>query len=1103
MESGKSSNLEGFEKLVYEQLKSAYRKYKTDVYYNKFSAIQRAELAEFEINKFCNAEGVVNEDCANNYFEKITKRLLNDQDLFFEELLSKIGIMAFPKKMKDIKVKNCEESKTIISNFSKESFDVERLYYFISLPVEAHILGILWILREGYILDDVLYKNCYGNRINKLVLEKIKKGEVKGEYYSEFNTFLFEPYFEKYQSWRDKGLTNAEKLIEENHDAIIFSIDLKDYYYRSKINFKNLSNALSCGRKRIYGENQQLDVKSSELNNSLTFFIKQIFKKYSDFFVMKSEHNPSPNYQLPMIPLGFAPSLIISNWYLLGFDKAILEDLHPSYYGRYVDDILIVLPSHNKSESFGPQFIENLPPKDIFKKYLSHKDNDLLNSIFSPIKKNYFLHNKKLTLYCDKHNSTNEGKIDFFYENLRIQSDKLKFFIFSHNHSKALIDKFKREIYENSSEFRLMPDTKKLYDDFGADVYSMKYSDSINKLRDIKDFEVSKFQLSKKLSQLIRDSLYETDKKPVTIIKEIISSFDGNTFDFLILWEQFFTYLYINDKLSEFIEQLKKFISYIDNLNCEEDYLQKNDFNYNKNNDKLLKKTLFKYLYYVCTRVLSIKQMKKGINLDKFFNKRYIKSYSISDIFDLGTFDNLNHRKEIRNYVSSALINNLLMKNPLSNLDFIYPKLINNINNENEIEEYNLLDTKDRFFDKEKYNLENNNLPTSSFYNGFCYPRYINFHECTLHSINYIIYNSSNNVVLNSDKYLKWSLGLYNKLNYGIPFESEESHRNNNSFFVDKCNFDCENNGEKCHLLKNNHFVKTPYKENVNKIKVGLANINFTNELVEKRLYKHPNLSYKRLELLRNIVNDAIKKQVDILIMPEVYVPYEWVEHLVEASRKKQMAIIFGIEYLINNFQDKEYIGNYIGMALPSVDEQSKHYNCTLAIRLKNHYSPHELNTFKNFDLRPIENENNESKYILCVWRDIHIIPYCCYEIADIHDRSIFKSCADIITVSEFNKDTLYFNNIVESLSRDLFCYCIKSNTSKYGGSSIIQPSDTANRYLLQLKGGDDDYIVTHELNISRLRKRQCKHYTYVDDDYLKPKPPGFDDNIVKKKNKC
>lgn len=48
------------------------------------------------------------------------------------------------------------------------------------------------------------------------------------------------------------------------------------------------------------------------------------------------------------IPIGFTSSAILSNWYLMGFDKDIKSKINPSYYGRYVDDILLVffIPGH-------------------------------------------------------------------------------------------------------------------------------------------------------------------------------------------------------------------------------------------------------------------------------------------------------------------------------------------------------------------------------------------------------------------------------------------------------------------------------------------------------------------------------------------------------------------------------------------------------------------------------------------------------------------------------------------------------------------------------------------------------------------------------------
>lgn len=43
-----------------------------------------------------------------------------------------------------------------------------------------------------------------------------------------------------------------------------------------------------------------------------------------------------------ILPIGFAPSNIIANYALSKFDKAIVNELNPLYYGRYVDDVIIV-----------------------------------------------------------------------------------------------------------------------------------------------------------------------------------------------------------------------------------------------------------------------------------------------------------------------------------------------------------------------------------------------------------------------------------------------------------------------------------------------------------------------------------------------------------------------------------------------------------------------------------------------------------------------------------------------------------------------------------------------------------------------------------------
>ena len=71
--------------------------------------------------------------------------------------------------------------------------------------------------------------------------------------------------------------------------------------------------------------------------------------------------------------------------------------------------------------------------------------------------------------------------------------------------------------------------------------------------------------------------------------------------------------------------------------------------------------------------------------------------------------------------------------------------------------------------------------------------------------------------------------------------------------------------------------------------------------------------------------------------------------------------------------------------------------------------------------------------YPLFIWNGIWFSVYCCYELADICDRALFKSYSDLMIAVEWNKDTNYYSNIIESLSRDMHCFCVQVNSSGYG----------------------------------------------------------------------
>jgi hypothetical protein len=105
-----------------------------------------------------------------------------------------------------------------------------------------------------------------------------------------------------------------------------------------------------------------------------------------------------------------------------------------------------------------------------------------------------------------------------------------------------------------------------------------------------------------------------------------------------------------------------------------------------------------------------------------------------------------------------------------------------------------------------------------------------------------------------------------------------------------------------------------------------------------------------------------------------------------------------------------------------------------------------------------------------------------------------------MIVAVECNKDTNYFGNIVESLSRDLHCYCVQVNTSEYGDSRITQPMKQEMQDLLVVKGGLNSSLLIGEIDVQGLREFQLKDYSLKESGDFKPLPPDYNKEIVRRK---
>ena len=285
---------------------------------------------------------------------------------------------------------------------------------------------------------------------------------------------------------------------------------------------------------------------------------------------------------------------------------------------------------------------------------------------------------------------------------------------------------------------------------------------------------------------------------------------------------------------------------------------------------------------------------------------------------------------------------------------------------------------------------------------------------------------------------------------------------------------------EKLPKLTNSIFDIKSDDEKKNKLKIGIVSIKVDLQNVEKSYLKSPNLSYNRLQKIFDILNLSIKdknQKPDLLIFPEVSIPYAWIHLMVRFAKKNDIGLIFGVEHI--NIKNK--VSNYTCVMLPfKIDT---HISLFINFDLKRHYAPAEILDIEGNKHLKI-NSNLSDKPQVYNWRNTIFSTLNCYELTDISLRTKLVGEIDFLVAIEYNKDINYFSNIIESASRDIHCYIIQVNTSDYGDSRITQPTKTEIKDIAKIKGGQNVYLVIDEIDIKKLRKFQSQ--TIAGQDRLK-----------------
>lgn len=491
-------------------VETAYRKLKSYVYYDKTDLRLRTRLAAFE--------------CSKDFLDKLesVKEVLNSDEPTvepgFQQWLSDVNFRIVPKKIRSESDDefNCDDhhGKFITNVTSAKTIHVDKVNYFFDGPIELYIISVLWIMIEGRHLDAQLFPECCGSRLS----EKLRNE-------GDESLQLFSKYHEQYARWRDTGIRKAKQLLtDENKNVAILGLDLQEYFYRINIDFDGVGDKL----KSINKSNDE------EGSSVLLGCIKAIGLAYrASIQQLMLKTHPDIEESVTGLPIGLPSSLVLANWYLQDFDASILNGIKPAYYGRYVDDILLVVPIGRMpaSKSGGPvkAFLQEL----------------LVNA----------------GLLEEIEDGTYEVQAR---PGLRLQQSKCILQYFDAKHSIAGLEKFQKKLEENGSDFLLLPVDEA--DNSMEDIaYELLYEGSVNKFRSVKGVAENRYELAKHLARQTILHLVTDDPPDRTVSKGLQKFFKGRSaIEFFDLWERVLTLLGISgdgSTLRAFTKQLKSEIS--------------------------------------------------------------------------------------------------------------------------------------------------------------------------------------------------------------------------------------------------------------------------------------------------------------------------------------------------------------------------------------------------------------------------------------------------------------------------------------------------------------------------------------------------------------
>jgi len=982
--------------LSLEDLGLAYRKAKVDLYYSSHASLRA--IADYE------------EQLAVN-LETLQGKINGENECWVREKCFLGEWILAPKSITPPQINKIEnglifsspthawQHKNEIINKTDNDTKAAAEFRLMAQPsLDFHVLSALWMLKIGNKYEKNLSKSAYGNR-----LRRGTNGNV-----NPLSLGSFQPYLKPFRDWRDKGIAAMRTSLQANKKVVALTADVTSFYHELNPEF-------------------MLD---EQFNKLFKFELDKSEKKLHRLFIKALQAWGKGTPLKKGLPVGLPAAGVVANMALYELDRVIEEQVVPIYYGRYVDDIMLVMENGVGFQSTASLWEWLFERSEGILKWES-KDKE--NIQYQPV-------------YLKK------SKILF-------GNSKNKAFILEGEHGLQLVDSITKQIHERASEWRALPNLPINPANIGTDLVTATQHDGevADNLRKADALIMRRASFAIKLRDF---EAYERDLPPASWQAHRHAFFRAFNHHVLVLPHFFELAQYLPRVvgLAAICEDFKSLREILENLeglcdsveehcelqikSCNSDSLPSSDEIMNA-----WRKALFSSVQESIVAAFPVRLSANG----KILWQKHMDDYHPQCIDALLTWS-----LSISNFATEQ---RKLFSYDLAHRPFRFSLLPKELVGQRGIPPKKSI----LFFEEDK-----KYLPDSIIDGVDILQNWVKLKQ-TPHGLLFATrpINLTEIAFIVDDPYAQSKQSDIDK----VVLALRGFNVNQDTPYRDKSN-----------------VLQIPHRRGKGQVAIAVSSWKTKHKSWIASIMRQTDPDLNRYSRLNKLVNELISqpKGAQYFILPELSLPAHWFLRLAYKLKGRGISLIAGVEYL---HARRKSVHNQIwaaftheGLGFPSlmVYRQDKQRPAL--------HEEQELQRLSALALKP---ENKWEAPPIIQHGEFCFSLLVCSELTNIAYRTALRGKVDALFVAEWNQDTQSFNALVESAALDIHAFIIQCNDRSFGDSRIRAPyKDMWKRDILRIKGGVNDYSVTGEIDVAALRRFQSSHRS--SSQPFKPVPDGF-----------